>query len=189
MTATQTRKPIVMPYNPSITNISVQDIINHISGNVDPDDDEQKAAIAYLEQSSYEDRIHIADIITNQETGHRHMIEGIADQVHADTIAELSAIAQGEEELPELGPFTLWTVNQSRLRRNLTPMRLMDMTGPDPEIVSKLLVKLIEAPMEQQEGIEHAIRDAITEHGSRMEALKQEIFSTIQDRLKQVMEQ
>ena len=183
MTTAQEHKPIVMPYNPSIASLSVQDIINYISGNIDPDDDEQEAAIAYLEQSSYQDRIHIADIIIDQETGHRHMLEGIADQVHAHTMAELSAIAQDEAELPELGPFTLQAVNTSRLRWNILRMTISEMAPPGTELYQKLA----RSTMEQQETIELAIQEALTEHQAQLDALKQEIFATLQSKLENVL--
>ncbi len=58
------------------------------------------------------------------------------------------------------------------------------MTGPDPE----LLEKLIKAPMEQQENIDLAIQEAVKEHSSQLQTLQQKMLTTLQTKLEKILD-
>ena len=75
MTQVREHKQTLMPYNPHMLNMNVQDVVDEILGAESDEEQVHKATQEYIRQTSYEERIKLGIMVSERVVQHRHLIE------------------------------------------------------------------------------------------------------------------
>ena len=187
MTQVREHKQTLMPYNPHMLNMNVQDVVDEILG-AEPDEEQvHKATQEYIRQTSYEERIKLGIMVSERVVQHRHLIEAITEQIIDDAHNDLDAMMENGDNLPEINDQALTDINETRIYRNLLRMTIEEMAyhidrlpQPNGEDVYQ---QFLDVPAEMQETVDAAVQASLTEHAPELQDLKRRIFQGIRDRM------
>lgn len=184
MTQEAGRGRVILPHDVRILDWSVQDTLDAIMG-MEPDGEGDEALRDFLKGSTTPERLAASELIARNEAGHRHLIEAMVEEIIADSRERLKEIITAGQELPPPDETALAAVNLRRAHRNLVRIDVHGMADGRSEdtVWKKLEGRILDASLEEQEGIESAIQEALEEHAPLLRRARIRILSSIAQRL------